>query len=66
MLLVDHHEPEARDRREDGAAGAEHDVGLALAHPPVLLGALGPRHGRVPDADALARAAPAAATGAAG
>ncbi len=60
MLLVDHHEPEPGHRREDRAARPEHDVGLAVAHAPVLLGALGARHGRVPDADPLAEARPQA------
>ena len=58
VLLVDHHEPEPGDGREDRAAGPEHDVGLSLAHAPVLLGALGPRHGRVPHAHPLAQARP--------
>ena len=60
MLLVDHDEAEADDRREDRAARAEHDVGRALAHAAVLGRPLGRGEGRVPDRDPLAEPGPQA------
>ena len=48
MLLVHHDQAEARDGREHGAARPEHHVGLPLAHPAVLGGALGGGERRVP------------------
>ena len=52
VLLVHDDQAEARHRGEDGAARAEHHVGLALAHAPVLDGPLGRGERRVPDRDA--------------
>ena len=60
VLLVDDDQAEPRHRGEHGAPRAQHHVGLALAHAPVLLGPLGPRHRRVPDAHGLAQARPQA------
>ncbi len=56
MLLVDDHKAQAHDRREHRAAGAQHDVGLPLAHPAVLGRPLGGGQRRVPDGHAVAQA----------
>ena len=56
VLLVDHDQPQLRDRREDRRARPDADARLALAQAPPLLVALPGCHPRVQDRDRLAEA----------
>ena len=60
VLLVHDHQAQPRERREHGAAGAQHHVGVAGCDAPVLGGALSGCQRRVPHGHALAQSRPQA------